>query len=382
MKELLSPLQKRILSVAITFISVLAIVGIIVLFFVVLSNILSYFSKVIWPLVIALIFALLLRPIIKYTQRRLHFSTMTSVILIYFGLVVLISGILIFALPLLFEQLVTLIKFIPQLITQVFDFLESRFPSIVTEFKVKIYELTPFKNAQVIFEKLATYLPTVWQAGTNLFGFFTWIVALAVTPIYLFYILTMKSSFLGRLEKELTFMKQTWRNDLIFLLRKYTEIIESFFRGQLLIGLLMGILLTIGFYTIGLQFALILGISIGLLNIIPYLGTIIGLGTVIPIAFFQEGGSWIMAIMAVGVFCIVQVIESYLLTPKIMGDKTGLHPLVIILSLFFWGTALDGILGMILAIPLTASLVVTWYLIKKKYLLPKKIENFENYKEV
>lgn len=164
-------------------------------------------------------------------------------------------------------------------------------------------------------------------------------------------------------------MRSGWKEDIIFLLRKYGEILESFFRGQLLIGFSMGILFSIGFYIIGLQFALILGIAFGLLNIIPYLGTIIGLCTVIPIAFFQEGGSWILAVMVLAVFCIVQVIEAYLLTPKIMGKKTGLHPMVIIISLFFWGTALDGILGMILAIPLTASLVVTWYLVKKKYLV-------------
>ena len=142
-------------------------------------------------------------------------------------------------------------------------------------------------------------------------------------------------------------------------------------RGQLLIGFIMGILFSIGFYAIGLQFALILGISIGLLNIIPYLGTIIGLATVIPIALFQESGSSITALLALAVFAAVQLIEGYLLTPKIMGQKTGLHPMVIIISLFFWGTALNGILGMILAIPLTASLVVTWYLLKKKYLSPQ-----------
>lgn len=163
-------------------------------------------------------------------------------------------------------------------------------------------------------------------------------------------------------------MRPSWKADLIFLLRKYTEIIESFFRGQFLIGFIMGILYSIGFYFVGVQFALILGITIGFLNIIPYLGTIIGLSTVLPIAFFQEDGSWVKSLLALGVFCAVQTIEAYLLTPKIMGDKTGLHPIVIIVSLFFWGTALDGILGMILAIPLTASLVVTWYLLKKKYL--------------
>lgn len=367
--ELLSPFQKRTLSIAITFASMIAIIGFIGISFIALSNILAYFNKIIWPLVIALIFALLLRPFIEYPQRRFHFSPVASVIILYIGLLILITGILVFALPLLFDQLVTLIKFIPKLSMQIFDFLESHFPAIVTEFKGKIDEFVPFKNTDAIFEKLYAYMPTVLHVGTNLFGFFTWITALAIIPIYLFYILTMKGSFFKRLEKELSFMKESWKEDIIFLLKKYTEIIEAFFRGQLLIGLIMGIGFALGFYIIGLQFALILGITIGLLNIIPYLGTIIGLCTVIPIAFFQEGGSWVLALMSIGVFCVVQVMEAYLLTPKIMGNKTGLHPMVIILSIFFWGTALNGILGMILAIPLTASLVVTWYLLKKKYLM-------------
>ncbi len=68
------------------------------------------------------------------------------------------------------------------------------------------------------------------------------------------------------------------------------------------------------------------------------------------------------------VFSIVQMIEGYILTPRIMGDRTGLHPLTIIIAIFFWGSALGGILGMILAIPLTAFLVVLWRLAREKYI--------------
>ena len=68
------------------------------------------------------------------------------------------------------------------------------------------------------------------------------------------------------------------------------------------------------------------------------------------------------------VFTVVQIIEGYLLTPKIMGDRTGLHPMVIIVAIFFWGSALNGIIGMILAIPLTAFLVVFWRLAREKYI--------------
>jgi predicted PurR-regulated permease PerM len=81
----------------------------------------------------------------------------------------------------------------------------------------------------------------------------------------------------------------------------------------------------------------------------------------------QPGGGWDRVGFVLIVFAIVQLIEGYLLTPKIMGQRTGLHPMAIIVAIFFWGAALSGILGMILAIPLTAFLVVFWRLAKEKY---------------
>src|SRR5690606_25270833 len=104
-------------------------------------------------------------------------------------------------------------------------------------------------------------------------------------------------------------------------------------------------------------------------NIIPYLGSIIGLALVLPIAWFQPEGGVYPFTGALAVFAFVQIIEGYLLTPKIMGDRTGLHPMVIIIAIFFWGTALNGLLGMILAIPLPAFHVVAWRLVRQKYLL-------------
>ena len=94
----------------------------------------------------------------------------------------------------------------------------------------------------------------------------------------------------------------------------------------------------------------------------------IGLGIGLPLAYFQEGGGWGLLVAVLVVFTVVQLIESYVLTPRIMGDRTGLHPMAIIFAVFFWGSALQGILGMILAIPLTAFLVVFWRLAREKYI--------------
>ena len=171
------------------------------------------------------------------------------------------------------------------------------------------------------------------------------------------------------IHEQLSFLKDDWRDDAVFLINEFVGSIVLFFRGQVVIALIMGVLLAIGFTLIGLNFGIILGLGIGFLNIIPYLGSIIGIGTVLPLAYFQsDGGSLQLVIFALAIFTAVQMIEGYLLTPRIMGKSTGLHPMVIIIAIFFWGAALDGILGMILAIPLTAFFVVAWRLLKRKYL--------------
>ncbi len=107
---------------------------------------------------------------------------------------------------------------------------------------------------------------------------------------------------------------------------------------------------------------------LGFLNIIPYLGSIVGLAVALPIGYWQEGGGLQLVIWVVVVFALVQLIEAYVLTPRIMGDRTGLHPMAIIVAVFFWGSALNGIAGMILAIPLTAFLVVFWRLARERYI--------------
>ena len=130
----------------------------------------------------------------------------------------------------------------------------------------------------------------------------------------------------------------------------------------------MGLLLGAGFALAGVKFGFLLGFFAGVINVIPYLGTIIGLGVVLPTAYFQDGGGLILMAVAIAVFCLVQLVEAYFLTPKIMGNRTGLSPMLIIFAVFFWGTALGGIMGMLLAIPLTAFVKVLWDLLRKKYI--------------
>ena len=169
-------------------------------------------------------------------------------------------------------------------------------------------------------------------------------------------------------EGQLSFLPTDRREDLVFLARQFSGILIAFFRGQILIGLLLGLVLAAGFALVGLKFGILLGLFLGLLNIIPYLGTMIGILTVLPMAYYQDGGGMPLIGLCALVFLVGQILTDYVFTPRIMGDKTGMGPMLIIVSIFFWGTALGGILGMVLAIPLTAFFLVFWRLAREKYL--------------
>jgi predicted PurR-regulated permease PerM len=142
---------------------------------------------------------------------------------------------------------------------------------------------------------------------------------------------------------------------------------NNYFRGQLLIATLVGVLFAIGFTIINLPVAIGLGLFIGLLNIVPYL-QIIGIvpTTILVLLKSAETGQnfWVILLSAFIVFCVVQSIQDLILTPKIMGKAMRLNPAVILLSLSIWGTLL-GFIGLIIALPLT-SLLLSYY---KRYVV-------------
>ena len=225
------------------------------------------------------------------------------------------------------------------------------------------------KQGGELAEKSAAVIQSAWS---GLLGFFAQMTYLAVIPIYLFYFLSSNRNVIDELDREISFLSDSVREDVLFLIREFVSILVSFFRGQLMIGLLMGVGYAIGFSISGLKFGITLGLLFGLLNIVPYLGSIVGIFTALLVAYLQPGGiaetgEWNVLIGCGISFVIVQVIESYYLTPKIMGQQTGLHPVVVMVSIFFWGTALGGILGMIFGIPLTAFIIVAWRLLCRKY---------------
>ncbi|WP_221028936.1 AI-2E family transporter [Actomonas aquatica] len=369
--RLLSNRQRKLVGFALGFLAFVAIIGLLVLCFVVMARTIGFFSQVLWPIAAAGIMALVLRPVVDWLEFRLKRPRTTSVVILYAVVALAFSGVLLVVIPLLVEQILDFIAFAPVFWQRALAYVQANYPDWVaiaekqmTNPTIKALVDSALGEAQHL---LSQALPSIKAAGSGALNVFGFVTNLAIIPIYLFFFLLSRRDPTRSLGDQLTFLEKPVREDVVFLVREFIGIVVSFFRGQLMIGLLMGLMLFIGFWAVGLKFALVLGLTLGVLNIVPYLGTIIGLSIALPLAFFQPEGGWVLLSKVVVVFIIVQNIEGWFLTPKIMGDRTGLHPVMIIFAIFFWGTALNGILGMVLAIPLTAFFVTAWRLAKHKY---------------
>jgi len=370
---LLTPPQRRLVGAALAFGAVVGILALSVYSLRMAGLAVQQFAGVIWPIATAGILALILHPLVDFLQRRLRLRPLAAVIVLY-GLVILaIAGVLLAVAPKVIGQIIDFFDYVPTLWQHTLAWSDRHFPDWLATFR-KYSDVPAVKNALTSLtaqaQDLATQIvPSLKQAGAGLFGLFGLVASLAIIPVYLFFFLKADSRDpTVRLADHLVFLSPRIREDLVFLAREFLGIVVAFFRGQLLIGLIMGVLLATGFSVAGLRFGLALGIIIGFLNIVPYLGSILGLSVVLPLALLQtDGGLWLF-LTCIGIFTAVQAIEGWFLTPRIMGQQTGLHPVAIIFAVFFWGQALGGILGMLLAVPLTAFFVTAWRLVRRKYL--------------
>ena len=367
-ESLLSHKQGKIAATAITLSCFILIAGLLVFVFVILQKIVAFFAGVIWPLATAGILAMLLKPVVSFLENRIKLSRVRSIVVLYVIVSLAALGIMSVILPSMIGQTTDLFKQLPGITSDAVEFLKRHLPILFDHISRETIATHFEAIIDGVKQMAIVSIPAVREVGQWLAQVFGKAAALAIIPIYLFYFLETRRDPSKDFEQQLTFLEPEIRQDIVFLMREFATIMVAFFRGQLFIGLIMGVLLALGFSVVGLRFGLILGFAVGLLNIVPYLGTLLGLSMALPIAYFQTEGGWILVSLTLSVFITVQILEGYVLTPKIMGRQTGLHPLAVIISLFFWGTALNGILGMILAIPLTAFFVVAWRLLKSNYL--------------
>jgi len=372
MIEGLTERQKRIVASAVTVLSLVVILAAVAAFFWLIANFLRTFSHVFLPLAVAGVVALVMQPYYEFLRKKARLPVPLALLALFLSATIPLTAFSWFFGALFVEQCEEMIRQFPEIWAKAQAEFETRWPQVV-EFLGAHPVGQRIRGAvegqqETLLEGLQFVGGKALSAGAGFLRGAGAMLSWAVMPVYLVFFLIGGGVAVDKLDDYLPFLKPETRKDVIFLVKEFVSILVAFFRGQLLIALLQGLLFAIGFSIVGLKFGFVLGLVLGFLNIIPYLGSMVGLGITLPLAYFQQGGGWGTLIGVIVVFIVVQMIEGYVLTPKIMGDRTGLHPMAIIVAVFFWGSALSGILGMILAIPLTAFLVVFWRLVKEKYI--------------
>jgi predicted PurR-regulated permease PerM len=206
----------------------------------------------------------------------------------------------------------------------------------------------------------AGFLPYLKKGGQAVVAFF---VNLALVPVVLFYLLRDWRLILARVEE---MIPRRWHGQVVAVAREVDTVLGGFLRGQVSVMLLMGLFYSTGLWLAGLELALPIGILSGLLGFVPYLGVITGVGTATLAAFlqFQSLGG---LLPVWGVFILGQVMEGMVLTPWLVGDRIGLHPVAVIFAVLAFGQ-LFGFFGVLLALPMSAVLVVGLRFLRRKYL--------------
>jgi predicted PurR-regulated permease PerM len=361
MAPFLSEKQRKAAAIAVTLLSVVTMLAAVIGLFWLVIRFFAVFEHVFLPLAVAGVLALVIRPYYDWLINKAHLPTALALTVLFASLIVPIAGMLYLFGSLIAHQLEELIDEVPRLWDRVLQAFVKESP-VLQNVRESLQS-----SAGVLTKLVGTLAGGIISAGASLVSSAVSLFGWAVMPVYLAFFLLMPRLHQETVVQNLPFLKPDTREDAVFLVNEFISLVVVFFRGQLLIALIQGTLFAIGFSIAGLQYGAAIGLMLGFLNIIPYLGSMIGLGVALPLAYFQEGGGVMLLTLVTAVFAVVQLIEGYLLTPRIMGERTGLHPMVIIVAIFFWGSALDGILGMILAIPLTAFLVVLWRLAREKY---------------
>ena len=220
-------------------------------------------------------------------------------------------------------------------------------------------------KAEKIIPNLERYLPTLadklWNIVRKSIGGFLgitgFLLSFIMVPIYLFFLLKERPRIEKRWKDYLPLRDSPLKNEIADAMTEINSYVIAYFRGQLLVCLVDGTLIGSALTLYGLNFAPLIGLLVVILTMIPYIGIVICWVPAVLIAAFQWG-DWTHPIVVTIIFIAIQNLEGMFYAPRIVGQSVGLHPMTVIVSIFVWGLLIGGLLGPILAVPLTATIKV------------------------
>ena len=320
--------------------------------FLVVASIIYRVSDTLVPFVISFIFAYLLQPIIDKISQRFNFprNLISSAIFALFISSFII--ILLLLLPIIYDQISIFITKIPNYKNNFsigLSYLVSRIDTIDPDIANKLSEsLQNFVNSA--FSVVVAAANNIWSYTLATINFFAIII---LVPVILYYFLRDWPKMIKSVE---SILPRKEKNKIGRIFSDINSLLSAYIRGQLNICLLLSAYYFIGLSLVGIDLALLLAIISGFLVIIPFIGAFISLFLMLVSCYFSYGAS-VEIVYILVLFVIAHIIESYILTPQIIGDKIGLHPVWIIFSVFAAGSVF-GFVGIVFAIPIAGVIKI------------------------
>ncbi len=342
-------------------ISIAVIAGIVML--------LNRLSAVLVPFFLAWLIAYLMFPLVKFFQYRCHLKYRIAGILCSFLVVgVVLTGLFMLMIPPMVEETLRVKDLLTDYVSHNGNL--HNIPDTIEDFihdHFSTQDIKAFITQEGFIDTIKQSIPKVWDVISQSFSILNSIFSLTMVMLYtLFILLDYEKISSGWVD----LLPVRYRSFAVQLVNDITQGMNLYFRGQGIVAFCVGVLFSIGFLIIGFPMAIGLGMFIGLLNMVPYLQLLGFIPTILlaVVKAAETGESfWFILLGALIVFAVVQVIQDTILTPKIMGRVMGMNSAIILLSLSIWGS-LMGILGMIIALPMT-TLLITYY---QRYVIEKK----------
>lgn len=307
-----------------------------------------YLGDVILPFVLGGAVAYFLDPVADRLERMGTSRAVATAIITLVALLLFVLAALL-VIPTLINQSVQLFDTFPKLFNDLQTFLTTQFPDLLNQESTLSQSLK--QVGETVQSKGGELLATVLASASSIINV---VMLLVIVPVVAFYLLYDWDNMVARIDDMLP-------RDHAPTIRKLAADIDktlaSFIRGMGTVCLILGTYYAIALMVVGLNFGLVVGAIAGLITFIPYVGALVGGALAIGLALFQFWGDWVSIGLVAGVFALGQVIEGNILTPKLVGNSVGLHPVWLIFSLSVFGT-LFGFVGMLVAVPVAAALGV------------------------
>ena len=328
------------------------------IYFVVIGALLAviffYFSRrVLTPFFIAFALAYLLDPVTDRLE-SLKISRTFSVLVLMAGVFSLVTGIGLLIFPLLKLQAEHLVSNLPNYIAIMQEWMYPLLGVVGEPEKIQgILNRELLKVGELPLKVISSITSILWSSVAGLFSFILLLANLVIIPVVMFYLLR-DYDLINK--KMLSFVPARSREQVLSLIKEIDGVLAGFVRGQLIVGLIMAGLYSIGLFFCGTPMSLFIGLLAGLASLVPYLGLVFGF---VPAAIltFMQTQDWVLVFGVAGVFAVVQGLEGMIITPRIVGEKIGLHPVAIILAVLL-GAEFFGLVGVIVSVPVAAALNV------------------------